>query len=507
MEGISQEALTLAGHLKLNKLIILFDDNGISIDGPVSLTDSTDQRKRFEASGWNTIACDGHDPQAISDAIADARDSDRPTLIACKTIIGYGAPSKQGTSGVHGAPLGPDEITAARKRLGWEHEPFEIPADIRDCWRLAGLRGCKQRSAWNKRLEAADTGLRVEFERRISGELPDKLAAAIKDYKAKLKEEPPTLATRNASQDALDVINAVVPETIGGSADLTGSNNTRSGDLQILDGENYGGRFVHYGIREHAMAAAMNGMALHGGVIPYSGTFLVFTDYCRPAIRLSALMQQRVIYVMTHDSIGLGEDGPTHQPVEHLAALRVIPNLNVLWPADAIETAECWQIAIETKSTPSIIALTRQKLSPARKAGVRDNLSARGAYEIADGDGREAAKIVLFASGSEVEIALEAKLKLDEIGHHARVVSVPCMELFEAQDEAYRKMVLGDEPVRIAVEAGVEQGWHRYIGDEGVFVGMTEFGASAPAPELYKHFGITADDIVKAAVARLEAKD
>ncbi len=506
MEGISQEALTLAGHLKLNKLIVLFDDNDISIDGPISLTDSTDQRARFAASGWNTLACDGHDPKAIAEALEAARASDRPTLIACKTIIGFGAPNKQGTSGAHGAPLGPEEITKARKQLDWQHEPFDIPANIRDSWRLAGLRGCKQRSAWNKRLEAAETGLRVEFERRMAGDLPDKLSSAIKEYKARLKEDPPKLATRNASQDALEVINAVVPETIGGSADLTGSNNTKSGDLQVLDSENFAGRFVHYGIREHAMAAAMNGMALHGGVIPYSGTFLVFTDYCRPAIRLSALMRQRVIYVMTHDSIGLGEDGPTHQPVEHLAALRVIPNLNILRPADAIETAECWQIALESKTTPSVITLTRQKLRPARTAGVRDNLCARGAYEIAAG-GSDDPQAVLFASGSELEIALDAKKIIDKAGYSARVVSVPCMELFKTQDETYRQMVLGNEPVRIAIEAGVQQGWGRYLGGDGVFIGMTSFGASAPYQELYQHFGITAEAVAAVAVDRLKAKD
>ncbi len=504
MEGISQEAISLAGHLKLSKLIVLFDDNGISIDGPVSLTDSTDQQARFAASGWDVSACDGHDPQAIADAIEAARATDRPSMIACKTVIGYGSPAKQGTSGVHGAPLGEAEIKAARKELGWDLEPFEIPSDIRDCWRLAGLRGCKQRSAWNTRLEAAETGLRVEFERRMAGDLPDKLPGAIKDYKAALKEDPPALATRNASQNTLDVINAVVPETIGGSADLTGSNNTRSGDLSVFDADNPAGRFVHYGIREHAMAAAMNGLALHGGIIPYSGTFMVFTDYCRPSIRLSALMQQRVIYVMTHDSIGLGEDGPTHQPVEHLAALRVIPNLNVLRPADAMETAECWQLALEAKSTPSILALTRQKLKPARRAGVRENLCARGAYELADGNGDAPTKIVIFASGSEVKTALKARKRLEEDGHNARIVSVPCMELFEQQDEDYRAMVLGDEPVRVAIEAGLRQGWDRFIGTDGIFIGMTGFGASAPARDLYHHFGITASATAAAATAELE---
>jgi transketolase len=504
MEGVSQEALTLAGHLKLSRLIVLFDDNGISIDGPVSLSDSTDQLARFAASGWHTIACDGHDPEAIAEAITAAKESDQPSLIACKTVIGYGAPQKQGTSGAHGAPLGDDEIAAARKALGWEQEPFEVSSEIRDAWRLAGLRGCKERKKWNTRLEEAPTERRVEFERRMAGDLPSKLGEAIREYKAELKQEPPTLATRSSSQNALDVINAVVPETIGGSADLTGSNNTKSKELAVITGDDFSGRFVHYGIREHGMAAAMNGMALHGGIIPYSGTFLVFTDYCRPSIRLAALMQQRVIHVMTHDSIGLGEDGPTHQPVEHLAALRAIPNLNVLRPCDAIETVECWQVALQARTTPSVIALTRQKLKPSRLAGVKDNLSAHGAYEIADGDGREEAKVVIFASGSEVEIAIAAKAALDEAGHHTRVVSVPCMEIFEREEEDYRQRVLGTEKVRIAIEAGIRMGWDGCIGNDGIFIGMNSFGASAPAEELYKHFGITAEATVAAALEKLK---
>ncbi|NNE22481.1 MAG: transketolase, partial [Rhizobiales bacterium] len=504
MEGISQEALTLAGHLKLSKLIVLFDDNGISIDGPVNLSDSTDQLARFAASGWHTIACDGHDPEAIAEAITAAKEADQPSLIACKTVIGYGAPQKQGTSGAHGAPLGDDEIAAARQALGWDLEPFEVSAEIRDAWRLAGLRGCKKRKQWDARLKGAPTERRVEFERRMTGDLPAKLGDAIRKYKAELKQDPPTLATRNSSQNTLDVINAVVPETVGGSADLTGSNNTRSKELPVITGDDFSGRFIHYGIREHGMAAAMNGMALHGGIIPYSGTFLVFTDYCRPSIRLAALMRQRVIHVMTHDSIGLGEDGPTHQPVEHLAALRAIPNLNVLRPCDAIETAECWQVALQAKTTPSILALTRQKLKPSRLAGVKDNLCAFGAYEIADGDGREEAEVVIFASGSEVEIAIAAKAVLDKAGHHTRVVSVPCMELFEQQEDDYRQRVLGTEKVRIAIEAGIRMGWNGFIGSDGIFIGMDSFGASAPAEKLYEHFGITADATVTAALGKLE---
>lgn len=495
MEGISQEAITLAGHLKLKHLIVLWDDNGISIDGKVAMTDSTNQLARFAASGWTVSACDGHNPGEIAAVLSAAQSADRPVLIACKTVIGYGAPTKAGTSGSHGSPLGPEEIAGARKALGWPHEPFAVPAEIMSAWREAGARGAGARALWNKRLAASPH--RDEFSRRVSGKLPASFDAAIDAYKQELAKNPPALATRNASQNALDVINAVVPETIGGSADLTGSNNTKSKDLKPLTAADYGGRYIYYGIREHGMAAAMNGMTLHGGVIPYGGTFLVFTDYCRPAIRLSALMEQRVIYVMTHDSIGLGEDGPTHQPVEHLAALRVIPNLAVYRPCDAVETAECWQLALQDEHRPSVLALTRQKLKPARLAYDRENLCARGAYEVAPAAGK--AKAVIFASGSEVEIALAAKAMLDAAGRPTRVVSVPSMERFEAQDAAYRARLLGDEAVRIAVEAGVRTGWDRFIGTGGQFIGMKSFGASGPAEQLYRHFGITAEAVAAAA--------
>ena len=502
MEGISQEALTLAGHLKLNRLIVLFDDNQISIDGPVSLTDSTDQLARFAASGWDVMRVDGHDHAEIAHALASAQSATRPVLIACRTIIGYGAPNKQGTSGVHGAPLGADEIKAAREQLGWTHKPFEVPTDIRDMWRITGLRGCKERKGWEKRLDALDTATRTEFDRRMAGDLPENLDDVIAAYKQELADNPPTLATRNASQNVLEVINPVVTETFGGSADLTGSNNTRTAAMKPFTADNPSGRFMHWGIREHAMAAAMNGIALHGGMVPYSGTFLVFTDYCRPAIRLSALMEQRVIYVMTHDSIGLGEDGPTHQPVEHLAALRCMPNLNVYRPADATETAECWQLALESPRTPSVLALTRQKLKPVRTRFTKENRCARGAYDLSSDDD---AKVVIFASGSEVEIAVDAAEKLREVGASVRVVSVPCMDLFFEQDEDYRKLILGDEPVRIAIEAGVRQGWDAIIGAGGTFIGMSTFGASGPYEKLYEHFGITAEAAVKAAVTGLEA--
>lgn len=495
MEGISQEAITLAGHLKLKNLIVLWDDNGISIDGKLSMTDSTDQLARFAASGWTVSRCDGHNPAEIAAALAAAQTSDAPVLIACKTVIGYGAPTKAGTSGVHGSPLGPDEIAGARKALGWDYEPFAIPSELLDAWRKAGTRGAGERAAWSARLAASPQ--REEFTRRISGTLPADFDAVIAGYKQDLAKNPPALATRNASQNALDVINAAVPETIGGSADLTGSNNTKSKELKPLTAAGYGGRYLYYGIREHGMAAAMNGLALHGGVIPYGGTFLVFTDYCRPSIRLSALMQLRVIYVMTHDSIGLGEDGPTHQPVEHLAAMRVIPNLAVYRPCDAVETAECWQLALKDETRPSILALTRQKLKPARVLYSEENLCARGAYEIAPSE--RPAVAVIFASGSEVEIAIAAKAELDAAGKPTRVVSVPSMERFEEQDAAYKSKVLGSEKIRIAIEAGVRTGWDRFIGAGGTFIGMTGFGASGPAELLYKHFGITAEAVVKAA--------
>ncbi|MCA3574283.1 MAG: transketolase [Aestuariivirga sp.] len=495
MEGISQEAVTLAGHLKLKNLIVLWDDNGISIDGKLSLTDSTDQLARFAASGWNVSRCDGHNASEIAAALTAAQGSDRPVLIACKTVIGYGAPTKAGTSGSHGSPLGPEEIAGARKALDWNYEPFVIPNELMDAWRKAGARGAADRTAWTARLAASPK--KEDFTRRTSGKLPTNFDAVIAGYKQELAKNPPALATRNSSQNALDVINAAVPETVGGSADLTGSNNTKSKELKPLTAADYGGRYVYYGIREHGMAAAMNGMALHGGVIPYGGTFLVFTDYCRPSIRLSALMQQRVIYVMTHDSIGLGEDGPTHQPVEHLAAMRVIPNLAVYRPCDAVETAECWQLALKDETRPSVLALTRQKLKPARIAYSEENLCAKGAYEVASAD--KPASVVIFASGSEVEIAMAAKAMLDAAGKPTRVVSVPSMERFAEQDAAYRAKVLGSEKTRIAIEAGVRTGWDRFIGVDGTFVGMTGFGASGPAELLYKHFGITAEAVVKAA--------
>jgi len=502
MEGISQEAIALAGHLKLNRLIVLFDDNGISIDGALSLADSVDQVKRFEAAGWNAWRIDGHDPQAIASAIATAQNSDRPVLIACKTTIGFGAPSKAGKASSHGSPLGADEIKGAREKLGWTHAPFEIPADILAAWRAAGQRSKAAHADWKKRLAALDAGKRAEFERRMRGDLPlAALTAAVAKVKETLAAAPKDIATRAASEFALEALVPAVPEMIGGSADLTGSNNTRTKAMTVLSAADYGGRFIHYGVREHAMAAAMNGMTLHGGVIPYSGTFLVFSDYARPAIRLAALMGERVIHVMTHDSIGLGEDGPTHQPVEHLASLRAIPNVLVFRPADAVETVECWQLALQAKDRPSVIALTRQNVPQLRNRVDGDNVCAAGAYEIAGPDG--AAAVSIFATGSEVAIAVEAAKLLAGRGIAARVVSVPCLQLLLAQPESVRRAIIGETRIKIAVEAGVRQGWDAVIGADGLFVGMTGFGASAPYKELYKNFGITAEAVAEAAMKKL----
>lgn len=501
MEGISHEAISMAGHMKLNKLIVLWDDNEISIDGPTSLSVSDDQIARFQASGWATIRVDGHDPEAVAAAIAAAQKSDRPSLIACRTVIGYGAPTKAGTAATHGSPLGPDEIKGAREKLGWPHAPFEIPDAILKAWRAVGTASGAKKQAWDKALAALPAPQRAEWNRRVQGDLPADFAKVMDEYKAKLAADKPKWATRKSSQMALEVINPAVPETIGGSADLTGSNNTKTAGLNPVKPGDFSGRYVYYGVREHGMAAAMNGIALHGGLIPYGGTFLVFTDYCRPSIRLSALMEQRVIYVMTHDSIGLGEDGPTHQPVEHLAALRAIPNLLVLRPADAVETAEAWQVALEQKHRPSVLALTRQDLPAVRTSHSKENLVARGGYELIAADG--AAKVTLLATGSEIAIAMTARDLLQNDGIPTRVVSMPSFELFDAQDAAYQEKTLGPGTVRVAIEAGVRQGWDRYLGIKGGFVGMSGFGASGPYEQLYKHFGITPEAVAKAAKQRL----
>ncbi len=502
MEGLSQEAITLAGHLQLNKLIVLWDDNGISIDGKVSLSDSTDQLARFAASGWDVQSIDGHDPDAIDAALAAVKKTGTPSLIACKTHIGFGSPNKQDTAGAHGAPLGDDEIALVREVYGWSHDRFDVPSDIVSEWRNIGSKGEADRQAWEGRLADASKRKREDFERVVAGEAPSRLASAVRKLKKQVSDDQPKVATRKASEMALGAINPVMPETVGGSADLTGSNNTKTADLGVYSAEDRKGRYVYYGIREHGMAAAMNGLALHGGVAPYGGTFMVFADYARPAMRLSALMGQRVIYVMTHDSIGLGEDGPTHQPVEHLASLRAMPGMQVLRPADAVETAECWEIALSTKDAPSTIALTRQGLPTVRTQHKSANLCANGAYVLAEAENKR--KVVLLATGSEVSVALAAREALEAEGIGTRVVSMPCWELFAQQDEKYRKRVLGSG-VRIGIEAAVRQGWDRWLSGEGgsskrsAFIGMDSFGASAPAGELFKHFGITAEAVAEKA--------
>ncbi len=505
MEGISHEAIALAGHLKLNKLIFLYDDNGITIDGPISLTDDVDQVARFKAHGWNARAIDGHDPKAIASAIRKAQKSDRPTMIACKTTIGFGAPNKAGTSKAHGEPLGAEELAAAKKALNWNYGPFEIPDDVLAAWRKAGKKGSAARKNWRKRLAALPEAQRDEFQRRvIDRKLPAGLDEVVARLKDRLVAEPQTVATRKASELALDVLVPAVPELLLGSADLTPSNNTRTKGLKEVQPGQYDGRYIHYGIRELGMAAAMNGIALHGGFRPAGGTFLCFTDYARPAMRISALAHIPVIYIMTHDSIGLGEDGPTHQPVEHVAALRAMPNMRVFRPADAVETAECWQLALERTNGPTVLALSRQNLTPVRTSPEAANRCARGAYQLVAADGE--AKVSIFASGSEVEIAVAAQKQLAGRGIAARVVSVPSLDLLLAQDAASRAAIIGDAPVKVAVEAQVRFGWDAVIGPDGAFVGMHSFGHSAPAKDLFRHFGITADAVVEAVAGRLQGQ-
>ena len=497
MEGISQEAISLAGHLKLNKLIVLFDDNSISIDGPTSLAVSDEQVKRFAASGWATKQIDGHDPAAIAGAIEWARRSDKPTLIACRTVIGYGAPTKQGKASTHGEPLGTEEIKGAREKLGWPSAPFEVPAGVLAAWRAAGSRGSAQRKDWDKLASKLDPSQRALLGDPVDAGTIKAVATAVGEIKSEFVATPPKIATRVASQKVLEKLVPVLPNLIGGSADLTGSNGTRTKHHIPVAPGSYAGNYIHYGVREHAMAAAMNGLALHGGVVPYGGTFLVFTDYCRPSVRLSALMGQRVIYVMTHDSIGLGEDGPTHQPVEHLASLRAMPDLHVFRPADPVETAECWELALTASRTPSVLALTRQAVPLLRTEAAGENRSSKGAYVLAEaeGGGRD---VTIVATGSEVSLAMDARALLAKDGVRAAVVSMPCWELFVAQPVAYREAVLGKAP-RIGVEAGVGFGWERWLGERGTFVGMEGFGASAPAAKLYEHFGITPSKVVETA--------
>ncbi len=493
MEGISHEAASLAGHLKLNRLIVYYDDNNISIDGPTSLSFTDDTQLRFQSYGWHTQRIDGHDPAAIAAATAQALQSDRPCLIACRTTIGFGAPTKAGSKDSHGSPLGAEETAATRKALGWDHPAFTVPDTILKNWRAAGHRSQSSYQAWQNRHQ--NHAQRPAFDAALQGDISADATNALKTLCAKLAAEKPAHATRQSSGNALAALLPVVPELIGGSADLTGSVNTQVKNFGPVTPDNYGGRYIHYGVREHGMAAAMNGMALHGGVVPYSGTFLQFADYCRPAIRLSALMRQRVIYVMTHDSIGLGEDGPTHQPVEHLASLRAIPHLYVFRPADGIETAECWAAALALKDAPSLLSLTRQAVPTLRGADSK-NLSACGAYVLSESDGPR--QVTLLATGSEVHLAVAAQAQLLAKGIRAAVVSMPCWRLFDEQDAAWRSQILGTAP-RVAVEAAIGFGWERYLGPNGVFIGMKDFGASAPAPELYEKFGITTAAIVAAA--------
>jgi transketolase len=501
MEGVSQEAIAMAGHWKLNKLIVLYDSNGISIDGPLSLADSVDQVKRFKAAGWQAELIDGQDQQAIAAAITRAQKSNKPSMIACKTTIGFGAPTKAGTAKVHGEALGAEELKGAKEKLGISLEPFSVPSDALKSWREAGARGAAARTEWEARFATLSARKRAEFERRLRHERPAALAKAFKAHKKALLETPQNIATRKSSESTIEAIVPAMPEFVAGSADLTGSNNNKAKSAVDFSAKTPKGRFIHYGIREHGMAAAMNGIFLHGGFAPNGATFLVFTDYARPAMRLAALMGAGVVYVMTHDSIGLGEDGPTHQPVEHLAALRAIPNMRVFRPCDAVEVAECWELALNRIDGPTVLALTRQNLPQLRTTAPSDNPCSRGAYELVAAQGE--AKVSLFASGSEVEIAVAAQKQLGERGIASRVVSVPSLELLLAQPAERQKAIIGQAPVKIAIEAAVRFGWDAVIGHDGAFVGMHSFGASAPVKDLYRHFGITAEAAVNAALKQL----
>jgi transketolase len=503
MEGVSQEAISLAGHWKLNKLVLFWDDNEICIDGKVSLAQSDDQIKRFQASGWNTLAIDGHNADAIAAAIETAQKSDKPTLIACKTTIGKGAPTLAGSEKTHGAPLGETELAGMREALDWPYAPFEVPEDVLSVWRAAGTRGALPRLQWEKRVDELPEEQKISFVTTQQGRLPESVDEAIDAFKKKMAEDAPKVATRKASQMVLEAVVPQIPQIVGGSADLTHSNLTITKDMTSVTPDDFSGNYIHYGVREHGMGSIMNGIALHGGLIPYGGTFMVFADYMRPAMRMAALMEQRVIFVLTHDSIGLGEDGPTHQPVEHLASMRAMPNLRTFRPADVIETAECWQLALQWTRGPSALCLSRQNL-PTVRGYSADNLCQKGGYVLSEPeDGKR--DVTILASGSEVELALTAQVMLNAVGIKAAVVSMPCWELFDDQPTVYRKEVLGDG-LRVAVEAGATFGWERYVGLDGAIVGMRSFGASGPAGDLYKHFGITAEAVADIVVARLKQK-
>ena len=501
MEGISHEAASLAGHLKLKKLIVFFDDNGISIDGPVSLSNSENTVNRFKAYQWNTISINGHDQNQISKAISKAQKSNKPTLIACKTKIGFGSPNKQGKSSAHGAPLGLDEIELTKAKLNWKYKPFEIPDDIKSEWLIAGTRSIVKYKKWKSNANKMKSNSKKEYARRINGKLPSNINKILNDFKKDCSNKKIAKATRQSSEMVINQISSHMPELVGGSADLTGSNNTKASDMKILDANNYSGNYIYYGIREHGMAAIMNGIALHKGVIPFSGTFLIFSDYCKPSIRLSALMKQRVIYVFTHDSIGLGEDGPTHQPIEQLAGLRSIPNLNVFRPADSVETAEAWQISLQSNNTPSAIALTRQSLPTIREKHVNKNLTAFGAYEIQKSLNKP--RVSIFASGSEVEIALEVSNLLKKNKIKSRVISVPCLDMFEEQTSAYKKKIIGDSDLNVSIEAGSDLAWEKLCPKNRLSISMNTFGASAPYKKLYEYFGISPQKIYKKIINKL----
>ena len=501
MEGISHEAASLAGHLKLKKLIVFFDDNGISIDGPVSLSNSENTINRFKAYQWNTLSINGHDQDQISKAISKAQNSNKPTLIACRTKIGFGSPNKQGKSSVHGSPLGLDEIELTRTKLKWNYKPFEVPNNIKNAWLDSGSRSMDKYKKWKSHINKMKTSSKKEYARRIAGRLPSNINKILNNFKKDCSNKEVVKATRQSSEMVINQISPHMPELIGGSADLTGSNNTKASATKILDSKNYSGNYIYYGIREHGMAAIMNGMALHKGVVPFGGTFLIFSDYCKPSIRLSALMRQRVVYIFTHDSIGLGEDGPTHQPVEQLAGLRSIPNLNVFRPADTVETVEAWQISLQSNNTPSAIALTRQSLPTIRKKHTNKNLTSHGAYEIYKNSKKP--KVSIFASGSEVEIALEVSKLLEKNKINSRVISVPCIDLFEKQTSTYRKKIIGESAINVSIEAGSELAWDKLCPQNRLSIGMNSFGASAPYKKLYEHFGLTPQKIYKKIINKL----
>lgn len=508
MEGISQEAISIAGHLNLSKLILLWDDNSISIDGDVSLSTSENMKMRFEACGWKVLKADGHNFDEVRKALTEAQNSDKPVMIACKTTIGFGSPNKAGSSKAHGSPLGAEEVVKVRQKLNWSHAPFVIPENLQDEWKAAGKRSRKVLKEWEVAFESLDETKKQDLKRILKGELPKDFAKTLNKLKQKVFIDKPKHATRKSSQVVLDFISEYLPELVGGSADLTESVLTKTSHSKVIDKKDFSGNYIHYGIREHAMGAVMNGLSLHGGFLPYGGTFLVFSDYMKPAIRLAALMKQRLIYIFTHDSIGLGEDGPTHQPIEHLAALRAIPNLQVFRPADAQETIGCFEQALLSKNSPSAIVLTRQNVGFLRcEYSSEKSFCSYGAYPISDTALGIEPDVIILATGSEVTIAVEAKEKLHDHGLAVRVVSMPCFEIFEKQDEAYKNRILGGRNIlKVAIEAGIEQGWNRYIGDEGLFIGMNSFGASGKAEDLYKHFHITADDVVTKVTKELKTR-